>query len=109
MGLGWLKCCITSTETISLLGKGAQDIHLDFHTARSVSLAGAATSITFVATKVLLRQTRACRDKRVFVATKHVFCREKYLSQEILFCHNKTFIETKMILVTALTNASPEF
>ena len=23
--------CFTSTETISLLGMGAQDIHLDFH------------------------------------------------------------------------------
>ena len=109
MGLGWLKFCITSTETIGLLGTGAQDDHLDFHTARSLSLAGAATSITFVATKFLLRQTRVCRDKRIFVATKYVFCREKYLSQEILFCHNKTFIATKMILVTAHTNATPEF
>ena len=30
---GWLKCCFTSTETVGLLGMGAQDIHLDFHTA----------------------------------------------------------------------------
>ena len=29
----WLKCCFTSTETIGLLGMGAQDIHLNFHTA----------------------------------------------------------------------------
>ena len=28
-----LKCCFTSTETIGLLGTGAQDSHLDFHTA----------------------------------------------------------------------------
>ena len=28
-----LKCCFTSTETIGLLGMGAQDVHLDFHTA----------------------------------------------------------------------------
>ena len=27
-----LKCCFTSTETIGLLGTGAQDVHLDFHT-----------------------------------------------------------------------------
>ena len=26
-----LKCCFTSTETIGLLGTGAQDGHLDFH------------------------------------------------------------------------------
>ena len=28
-----LKCCFTSTETLGLLGTGAQDGHLDFHTA----------------------------------------------------------------------------
>ena len=28
----WLKCCFTSTETVGLLGTGAQDGHLDFHT-----------------------------------------------------------------------------
>ena len=30
---GWMKCCFTSTETVGLLGTGAQDVHLDFHTA----------------------------------------------------------------------------
>ena len=28
-----LKGCFTSTETVGLLGTGAQDGHLDFHTA----------------------------------------------------------------------------
>ena len=28
-----LKCCFTSTETVGLLGTGAQEVHLDFHTA----------------------------------------------------------------------------
>ena len=28
-----MKCCLTSTETVGLLGTGAQDGHLDFHTA----------------------------------------------------------------------------
>ena len=28
-----LKCCFTSTDTVGLLGTGAQDVHLDFHTA----------------------------------------------------------------------------
>ena len=27
-----LKCCFTSTDTVGLLGTGAQDVHLDFHT-----------------------------------------------------------------------------
>ena len=31
---GWLvECCFTSTETVGLLGTGAQDDHLDVHTA----------------------------------------------------------------------------
>ena len=30
---GWLKCCFTCTETVGLLGTGAQDVLLDFHTA----------------------------------------------------------------------------
>ena len=38
-----------------------------------LSLVGAATSIIFVATT----QQMVCRDKQVFVATKHVFCRAK--------------------------------
>ena len=28
-----VECCFTSTETVGLLRTGAQDIHLDFHTA----------------------------------------------------------------------------
>ena len=28
-----VECCFTSTETVGLLGTGAQDVHLDFHTA----------------------------------------------------------------------------
>ena len=35
---GLLKCCFTSTETVGLLGTGAQDGHLDFHTAPELCL-----------------------------------------------------------------------
>ena len=28
-----VECCFTSTKTVGLLGTGAQDGHLDFHTA----------------------------------------------------------------------------
>ena len=34
--VGWLKCCFTSTEIVGLLGTGAQDGHLDFHTVREL-------------------------------------------------------------------------
>ena len=30
--LGFMKCCFTSTKIVGLLGTGAQDVHLDFHT-----------------------------------------------------------------------------
>ena len=33
-----LKCCFTSTETVGLLGTGAQDVYLDFHTAPELRL-----------------------------------------------------------------------
>ena len=33
-----LKCCLTSTETVGLLGTGAQDVHLGFHTAPELCL-----------------------------------------------------------------------
>ena len=33
-----LKCCFTSTEIVGLLGMGAQDVHLDFHTAPELCL-----------------------------------------------------------------------
>ena len=33
-----VECCFTSTETVGLLGTGAQDVHLDFHTAPSFAL-----------------------------------------------------------------------
>ena len=32
-----VECCFTSTETVGLLGTGAQDGHLDFHTAPELS------------------------------------------------------------------------
>ena len=31
--LGLVECCFTSAETVGLLGTGAQNGHLDFHTA----------------------------------------------------------------------------
>ena len=32
------QCCFTSTETVGLLGTGAQDGHLDFHTVPALSI-----------------------------------------------------------------------
>ena len=64
------------------------------HHCHALSLAGAATSIIFVATKflrlsqqntssvatkVLSRQNYVCRDKHTFVATKDVFCCDNHV------------------------------
>ena len=91
--------------------------HVD-HVCCLLSLAGAATRIIFVVTKVLLRQKYACRNKtfvttNTFVATK-VFSRQKYFvatniifSLRQMFCHGKhTFVVTKIILVAAPANDS---
>ena len=80
-----------------------------------LKLAGAAISIICVATK----QTRICCDKHVFVAKKHVFCRDKsmlvtsrqnygcrhnshhktlFLSRQKYTCRDKGFVPTNMIL-----------
>ena len=32
------ECCSTSTETVGLLGTGARDVHLDFHTTPELCL-----------------------------------------------------------------------
>ena len=50
----------------------------------SVLLAGAATSIIFVTTKVLSQQTHVCRDKTCLLTW------QKYA------CHDKTFVTTKL-------------
>ena len=79
-----------------------------------VSLTGAATCIIFVATKVLLRQTRVCRDKtRLFsrqkyaYRDKHIFVATTLLSRQkicrdklIFVATNTSFVATKICLVT---------
>ena len=68
-----------------------------------LSLVGAATSMSFVATRLLSRQTYACRDKIMFVAIKR-FSRQIFvakntcLSRQADCCLDKrqhTFVATK--------------
>ena len=42
-----LKFCFTSTETVGLLGTGAQDVHLDFYTAPELCLVCSATDLLY--------------------------------------------------------------
>ena len=39
-GGGLVECCFMSTETVGLLGMGAQDSHLRFHTASELKVGG---------------------------------------------------------------------
>ena len=64
----------------------------DFHPL-ILSLAATATSIIFVATKHLSRQTRVLsRQNTSFVATK------VFLSRQTYFCHDKRFVATSLLL-----------
>ena len=100
---------------------------------KKVSLTGAAISIIFVMTKVLLwqthvmdktyllswqnfchdetQQTHVCPDKITFVATNicHTCCNKNVLSWQAYFCCDKRrFVVTKIILVAALANNKKE-
>ena len=95
---------------------------ISFSLVAYVSVSGAATSIIFVATKVLSRQStsfiatklglsrqnvlsrrtfvatkqRFCLDKHTFVATKDVVCRGKHVFVATKVCHDKSFIVTNI-------------
>ena len=65
-----------------------------------MSLAGAATSIFFVATKRVLSQQHICCDKHIFVMGKDGFCRDKIMLVVTNICHNKhMFVVTSIIFV----------
>ena len=64
-------CCFTSTETVGLLGTGAQDGHLDFHTAPEL-YREAGENI-----QVLLLQKQ--KKAQVFVVHFHGLAGESYV------------------------------
>ena len=59
----------------------------------TLSLVGAATSNIFVATNVLLRQTRVCYNKHVCYDKTCLLSRQKY------GCQDKTFVPTNIFLL----------
>ena len=68
-----------------------------------LSLAEAATSIIFVATNVLSRKTRVCRDKSMLAAAKRLSrqnyaCRDKvFLSRQNVYRDKDMFVATKVL------------
>ena len=80
-----------------------------------VSLARAATSIIFVATKVLLRQNYVCRDKHNKIVCRdknlsrqtrqNYVCRDNYLSRQKYVCRDKqSFVATKDVFCVCRNN-----
>ena len=72
----------------------------------SVSLVGAATSNFFVTTKVLSQQTRVCRNKHMFVVTRHTFCHDKSMLAATKLLLQNILATTKLLLqqIFVLTN-----
>ena len=52
-----VECCFTSTETVGLLGTGAQDGYLDFHTAPELNIAIVIVDCVYTALFSALGQT----------------------------------------------------
>ena len=109
-------------EGLSVLGVCGRMVCQVWCLRGELSLAGAATSIiivttkvslsrpnfcrdkhNFVATKVLLRQAYFCRDKHMFVTTKHVFCHDKSMLVATSTCYSQ------QIFVLWLMSGSFEF
>ena len=59
------KCCFTSTETVGLLGTGAQDGHLDFHTAHE---------LCFTSTETVGLLGTGAQDGHLDFHTAHELC-----------------------------------
>ena len=135
-----LDLCLwqSSYESIAIAQLGQYQLRVYCNSpAWTVPLASATTSIIFVARNILWRQNTsfistkyACRDKTIlsykltFMATKHVFCRNKNMRQSERVCRDKNilsrqrqgvlcrdkhvFVATKMIFVAAPANGRTE-
>ena len=62
-----LKCCFTSRETVGLLGTGAQDGHLDFHTAPELWETAPTSHILVLPGYSPLVQQAASHSLRIFL------------------------------------------
>ena len=62
-----VECCFTSTETVRTItyGRGAQDVHLDFHTAPDLCQEGVSFQCCFTSTE----NVRTIRDGEPRTAT----------------------------------------
>ena len=92
--LSLLKCCFTFTETVGLLGTGAQDVHLDFHTAPELCISFFSALLVCLFLKIL------CRVFACF--TCFCFCLFIYFSFSLLSGTSSLFLSAILPLLALL-------
>ena len=87
----WLvECCFTSTETVGLLGTGAQDGHLDFHTAPGLCMSPvSATAFNTSRLEALTLHASDFPEAILSLAWPQCFCRFKTASSFSRLCKSK--------------------
>jgi len=91
----WLvECCFTSTETVGLLGTGAQDGHLDFYTAPGLCMSPvSATAFNTSRLEALtLHASELCKtfsEATLSLVWPQCFCRFKTASSFSRLCKSK--------------------
>ena len=97
-----VECCFTSTETVGLLGTGAQDVHLDVHTAPELCRDLTESDSVFVLFFFYAEQ---------IIATDHISCNRKLPTDQLThrdwfysFCLAQRHGCVKLFEVPAITN-----
>ena len=99
--VAWLKCCVTSTETVVLLGTGAQGGHLDFHTAPELCNCCGQKHVDIVTAKsVTTGVVKSCN------ACRHIWLHKGQFEFEF-DCHHDR--QTSLITVSGIETAAASF
>ena len=70
-----IECCFTSTETIGLFGTGAQDSHLDFHTAPELCVCVCALTYMRVHVQLQVYKIMVCLIFGHYIHPLRLVCR----------------------------------
>ena len=90
-----LKCCFRSTETVGLLGTGAQDVHLDFHTAPELSNFQCWLMGFRVLWRNQLQQRSEEGNRKPMLGACYNMFTQHALNRSLLLCSPKTTTTTK--------------
>ena len=90
-----LKCCFRSTETVGLLGTGAQDVHLDFHTPPELSNFQCWLMGFRVLWRNQLQQRSEEGNRKPMLGACYNMFTQHALNRSLLLCSPKTTTTTK--------------